>query len=297
MVGISSKALNGSPENKKQFNGIEHTTDLDLNQYDAFFRTLDPQVGSFWQIDPKIESAESWSPYSAMLDNPIRYMDPLGDSTKPGFIQGLADGFTGFFKGAAHAVTHAGETLSNAVSKENLTNYALNVVTGGMYGAEKQGVDATKTVINEGAYGAGKVLGNTAAEATVIVATDGLGKAIGAAKNSATTLYRAASTTEVTDMAANGVRNVSTGYETGKLFATSPQDAAQFGKNNFGLDGVPNTVVEVKVPNAVMKTATTIEADGMKALSIPTQQLPKVKFIAPMNYTPKPTNPFINFGW
>jgi len=95
MAGISSKALNfGSPENKKKFNDIEETRELDLNQLDAFYRTLDPQIGRFLQIDPKIESAEAWSPYSAMLNNPIRYSDPLGDSTIPGggFLRNLWEG-------------------------------------------------------------------------------------------------------------------------------------------------------------------------------------------------------------
>lgn len=73
----------GTPENRKKFNGIEQNTDLDLNIYEAFYRNLDPQIGRFLQIDPKIESAEAWSPYSAMLNNPIRYVDPLGDSTIP----------------------------------------------------------------------------------------------------------------------------------------------------------------------------------------------------------------------
>jgi RHS repeat-associated protein len=84
MSGISSKVLAfGGAENKKKFNGIEQNTDFDLNIYDAFYRNLDPQIGRFLQIDPKIESAEAWSPYSAMLCNPIRYIDPLGDSTIP----------------------------------------------------------------------------------------------------------------------------------------------------------------------------------------------------------------------
>jgi hypothetical protein len=110
-------------------------------------------------------------------------------------------------------------------------------------------------------------------------------------------LYRAASAAEVTDMASNGVRNISTGYETGKLFATTASDAAQFGKNNFGLDGIPNTVVGVKVPSSVMKTAYTTEMDGMKAVSIPSNQLPAVKAMGPLNYSPKPTNPYGLFGW
>jgi RHS repeat-associated protein len=82
MAGISSKVMEGNiySSNKKEFNGIEHTTDLELNHYDAFYRTLDPQIGSFLQIDPKIARAEGWSPYSAMLNNPIFHADPLGDS-------------------------------------------------------------------------------------------------------------------------------------------------------------------------------------------------------------------------
>jgi RHS repeat-associated protein len=79
MSGISSKALNNAPANKYKFNGIEQNNDFDLNMYDAFYRNLDPQIGRFWQIDPKLEEAEIFSPYSAMGNNPILYADPLGD--------------------------------------------------------------------------------------------------------------------------------------------------------------------------------------------------------------------------
>lgn len=78
MSGISSKAA-GSLENRKQYNGIEHTTDLGLNHYDAFFRTLDPQLGRFIQIDPETDNQENASPYESMGNNPISNVDPLGD--------------------------------------------------------------------------------------------------------------------------------------------------------------------------------------------------------------------------
>ncbi len=82
MQGISSKTFNfAGAENNKKFNSIEHNKDFGLNTYEAFYRNLDPQIGRFWQIDPKLESAEAWSSYVAMLNNPIRYPDPLGDST------------------------------------------------------------------------------------------------------------------------------------------------------------------------------------------------------------------------
>jgi hypothetical protein len=55
--------------------------------------------------------------------------------------------------------------------------------------------------------------------------------------------------------------------------------------------------MKVKVPNSVMKTAYVGEMDGMKAIAIPASQLPKVTFIAPLKYTPMPTNPFGLPGW
>ena len=78
MAGISSKAV-GRLEKKFGFNGIEQNTDFELNMYDAFYRNLDPQLGRFWQIDPK--SIDEVFPYSAMLNNPLTHFDQLGDTT------------------------------------------------------------------------------------------------------------------------------------------------------------------------------------------------------------------------
>jgi RHS repeat-associated protein len=77
MSGISSKAA-GKLENKHKYNSIEFNEDLGLNTYDAYFRNLDPQIGRFWQIDPRPNLLES--PYAAMGNNPILNSDPLGDT-------------------------------------------------------------------------------------------------------------------------------------------------------------------------------------------------------------------------
>jgi RHS repeat-associated protein len=76
--GISTNSI-GKQKNTRKYQGYEHNGELDVNSYETFFRTHDPQIGRWWQVDPKPESSLSFSPYVSMNDNPISVTDPLGD--------------------------------------------------------------------------------------------------------------------------------------------------------------------------------------------------------------------------
>ncbi|RZS98014.1 DUF6443 domain-containing protein [Cecembia calidifontis] len=72
----------GIKVNKYLYNGMEYVDDLNLNFYSAFFRSYEPTIGRWWQIDPKSEKYYDWSPYHGMGNNPISISDPLGDEWK-----------------------------------------------------------------------------------------------------------------------------------------------------------------------------------------------------------------------
>ena len=71
--------MGATPATAYQYNGIEHVDAFDLNVNMALYRTLDPTLGRWWQVDPKAEALYSLNPYNSMANSPMVYSDPAGD--------------------------------------------------------------------------------------------------------------------------------------------------------------------------------------------------------------------------
>jgi RHS repeat-associated protein len=315
--GISLEAQGNLHNWKNTFQKQEFNEDLGVDVYEFKYRMDDPQIGRFWSIDPLADKYVYNSTYAFSENKLTGYVELEGLEAIPIGVTMWAtqkvvqDPNSGTSK-AIGAVVGVGQSVVNTITGVgNVIAHPIETVKGlgelnTPMGQVKMGLSIAGKVdaYNKGTgFEKSAILSEAITDvATAVVGTKGVGNIgkgaeIASLTGETTTLFRAASTAEVVDMTANGVRNVSTGYETGKLFATSASDAAQFGKNNFGLDGIPNTVVPIQVPNSVMKTTTTFTADGMPAVSIPATQLPALKPLPPLNYSPKPTNPYGNAGW
>jgi RHS repeat-associated protein len=156
MAGISSNALMGTnyPENRKKYNGIEFTTDLDLDIYDAQFRNLDPQIGRWNQIDPKTENMEMWSPYVSNYNNPILYNDFLGDEPY--------DGGPGFWESVKYAVVEMGQQVLSATAGAADAYISNNLAGAGRIDVSSTGLTGKNAI----AYQVGQKVGDAAAVVT-----------------------------------------------------------------------------------------------------------------------------------
>jgi hypothetical protein len=81
-------------------------------------------------------------------------------------------------------------------------------------------------------------------------------------------LFRAVSKAELDDLASSGFRNAN-GYETGKLFATSAQDASNFGQLLFKHDNIPFTIINTSLPKRFGFKLFKGEMDLMRGVSVP----------------------------
>jgi len=77
-IGYHQPGVTANPY--KYNSGAELNQQLGINLYETTFRSLDPQIGRLWQLDPRPDPMGSL--YATMAGNPILFSDPLGDTIK-----------------------------------------------------------------------------------------------------------------------------------------------------------------------------------------------------------------------
>jgi RHS repeat-associated protein len=177
MFNICYSALNfANPESqKRKYNGIEKENDLGLEVYDAQLRELDGQIGRWWQIDPKTENMEMWSPYASNYDNPITYMDPLGDEPD-GCCKGILNAVGDFLSDYYHEGVLPGLHWinKNVNPLYGAVNGTQSIFTGkSLYGepmSKGQGVTETLLAVIPGA----KIEGAIVKASEKVIATSGV---------------------------------------------------------------------------------------------------------------------------
>ena len=84
-----------------------------------------------------------------------------------------------------------------------------------------------------------------------------------------TSLYRAVAKAELDDLAQAGFRQQPDGLSMeSKLFATSAEDAAAFGRDNFRFDEVPFYLIAVRVPTAIAEQFEWLTLDFKLAVNV-----------------------------
>ena len=106
-----------------------------------------------------------------------------------------------------------------------------------------------------------------------------------------TSLYRAVAKAELDDIAQAGFRQHPNSLSLeSKLFATSPEDAARFGRDNFRFDEVPFHIIEVQMPTSIAEQFEKLTLDFKPAVNVPRDMLPLLNQHATVReITPIPT--------
>jgi len=109
------------------FGGKEFDRKFELNTYDFVARNYDATIGRFTTPDPLAEKYYSISPYAYVANNPMRYVDYLGDSISVAGMQGLDRILGTNYAGSMTSDLQSQTGLTYSVSSTGDLNYAKDV--------------------------------------------------------------------------------------------------------------------------------------------------------------------------
>ncbi len=152
--GMSMKGLElrGNPDHKFKFNGIERVENFELNWDMALYRSYDQILGLWGQIDPKYNYFQSV--YSGFGNNPLRYVDPLGDTISIHYgdnqtlqyNQGLKyNGDNAFVSSVVNALNSVGNSKAGGTVLNTLIASEQNYSYINEYSKDKNGNDLKGT--------------------------------------------------------------------------------------------------------------------------------------------------------
>src|SRR5450432_1096147 len=174
--GLSTKALKANyDQNRYEYNGIEYDSAFGLDEYEAHYRDLDPQIGRWTTIDLKIEDGqESISPYASMNNDPCRISDPLGDVPGLGDIGDALMGGVRWINANLNPLTPIVEVITGKSVESDLTEDKSRVTAameGAMFLAPEVKIEgaAAKVVENIAIKDGEKVVAKTAEESAAKV--------------------------------------------------------------------------------------------------------------------------------
>lgn len=231
-------------------------------------RAYDPGTRAFLAPDPLPAvpgTAYAANPYHYAGNDPVNNVDPLGlRPVTDAELAGEQDSGGGLLSTIGHGILDVAGLVPVVGEAADLANAAWYTAEGDYTMAALSAATAIPFAGWAATGAKGAIKGVRAADAA----------------GGTTSLFRAVSTAEADDIAQYGFRQAPNGqsYE-GKLFATSAEDAARYGRINYGLDQQPFHIVEASVPNSFADRLYTGTADRMTFRSADPDQLPELNAV------------------